>query len=182
MARSVRMGDLAAIFQRIGEVVRDAEDAEAAWITLLAEMGQGSNPGLTELAITSDVDDLRRQLISTFRSSPFNDEVRFFYFGLFDKPQGFGYYVSGYQEPDAHHAISTARPPVYLPPNRFLTSRVLARIHSQTTLATQEHREVLAYAATLGAAAIVTRFAMLNIRPSRPVYAGFDSGDFLRVL
>jgi len=177
---SMDSDQLDAAFRRIAEEVCKATDARRCWSEILDISGQGSNERLANLDVNTDIDAVHMQLAEIFKTSPPAQDLAFFYFGLFERRGGTGYYVSGYKSSDAIAVLTGGDEPSFSPPNRHLSSRVLKAIDAETaTMPTM--RNALTYLVTFGAGAVLSRFATMALQLRQPVYVGFDSGDFARI-
>jgi hypothetical protein len=176
----MNLHQLAAAFRQIANEVCNATDPKRCWSQILGISGQSSNERLTDLDVSADIHAIRRQLGEIFNSSPPPQGLAFFYFGLFDDGSGTGYYLSGYETPDAIGTLTRGEEPSFFPANRHLSSHVLKAVDAETARMPAE-RKTLTYAVTFGAGAVVSRFATLGLHLRQPVYVGFDSGDFARI-
>lgn len=176
----MNLDQLGAAFSRIAQEVFKAADPQSCWAKILDLCGQGSNERLADLDVNADVDAIRMQLVKIFKTSPPPQNLGFFYFGLFERRSGTGYYVSGYEAQDASDTLTSGEAPSFCPARRNLSSRVLETVDSEAER-TPTERTTLTYAVTFGAGAVLSRFAMLALQFRQPVYVGFDSGDFARI-
>jgi len=176
----MNLDQLGAAFLRIAEEVCNATDPQSCWSQILSLSGQSQNERLANLDMNVDIDAIHAQLAEIFKISPPPENLAFFYFGLFEHSSRTGYYVSGYEAPDAVGTLTRGDEPSFFPPNRHLSSRVLKAIDAET-LTMPTKRNALTYAVTFGAGAVLSRFAMLAFQLWQPVYVGFDSGDFARI-
>ena len=171
---------LGAAFRQIAEDVRAASDPKRCWSQILNVSGQDSNERLADLDVNADIHIVHMQLAEIFKALPPAQNLAFFYFGLFDRPSGTAYYVSGYEAPDAIGTLTNGEKPSFFPANCHLSSHVLEAVDAEIAR-TPAEQKVLAYAVTFGAGAVLSRFATLALKLPQPVYVGFDSGDFARV-
>jgi hypothetical protein len=176
----MNLDQLGAAFRRIAEEVCNATDPQSCWSQILSLSGQSQNERLANLDMNADIDAIHAQLAEIFKTSPPPENLAFFYFGLFERRSGTGYYVSGYEARDASATLTSGQEPSFFPANRHLSSRVLEVVDAEAARMPAE-RKTLTYAVTFGAGAVLSRFAMLALQFRRPVYVGFDSGDFARI-
>ena len=179
---------LAAIFERIAELVRSNDDPRSCWSGVLEITGHSSNASLAGLDFPGDVASLVTQLDGVLAAEPIPSETKFLRFGLFDllvgDQEAEGYYVSG----ETGTNPGADMEPVYWPEGRYLKSCVLYRIkanivqiRNQSGLAKTalpHEYDALEYAVMFGAAALLTKFTVRALGIRLPVYVGFDSGDW----
>jgi hypothetical protein len=176
----MNLDQLDAAFRRIVEEACSATDPKRCWSQVLGMSGQSSNERLSELDVNADIDDIRMQLAKIFQKSPPPQNLAFFYFGLFERRSGTGYYVSGYEAPDAIGTLTSGAEPSFFPANRHLISHLLMAVDDEIAKMPAE-RKTLTYAVTFGAGAVLSRFASLALQLRQSIYVGFDSGDFARI-
>jgi hypothetical protein len=179
--------DLARTFERIAELVRSEAEPLSCWSKVLKITGQRSEDSVASLDIVSDIASIARRLALIFAMEPLPAGVTFLWFGLFDRiiegDQVQGYYVSGYTGASPEDGCV-----VYMPGDRYLTSAVLNSISAAVERIRNSTRHkngqvpdgdpIRDYALMFGAAAILTKFAILSLTVRLPIYVGFDSGDF----
>ena len=143
----------------------------------------------TEVAdgdIDAEVGLVTRQLQRVFRDSPPPPDLRLLYFGLFAaaNPETLdaetGYYVAGSSRefPFTIDASSELAGEVldYEPENRYLDSPLLQRIKAAALVGETDY-DRYDYALMLGAAAVLSLYAVRRLGMPYRVVAGFDSGD-----
>lgn len=183
--------DLAQSYESVVSLVGNASEPAGAWREfldyLVSQIGEDLCAPLREVRIEADVASVRDQLADLFQREPPPDGIDTLYFGLFDAVgsdggQAIGYYVAGVQgyDPDDPDSLCD---PAWWPDGRYLESKALAALEAAIMAAAdhRRHQALLGYAGQLGAAAIVSRFAMAGLEEGRRIVVGFDSGDVLEL-
>ncbi|MEE9393969.1 MAG: hypothetical protein V3W41_15820 [Planctomycetota bacterium] len=187
------LADGADAYDLVLRIANEAKDAESAWGSLVGflknQVGEGLCVGLSAVEITKDVARVNSQLTRLFRDEVPDENLEAFYFGLFDAasqdPDGkdttvVGYYVSGIEYYDDEDSDNLCRP-AWWPEGRYLGSEALEAIKRAEVVAKVEGEfeasSCLSYGGQLGAALIVSRFAMEGLEQGRLLLVGFDSGD-----
>ncbi len=185
--------DLAPTFHDVVKIANSAEDAATGWRLLvgyLEDRGGEVLGELTRVDMQHDVDDVRRQVQGLLASEPPPSDLNAVYFGLFDAldsgdTETIGYYIAGVKAFDPDDGDSLCDP-AWWPEERYLTSHALDAIKkvevSARARGVRDLRALLGYAGQLGAALLVSRFAVAGLFPSHRCVVGFDSGDFAEVV
>jgi len=135
------------------------------------------------LDIAADVADVREQMQTPLFFEPIPEAVTALYFGLFTavdqetREEYAGYYICGVGDFDPNDS-DTLCDPVYLPDLRYMRSDVLDRVIGAAQKH-PEHAHFLQYAAMLGLAALITKFAAEQFSRTYRVVVGFDAGDVI---
>ena len=177
---------LAVAFHKIVAVVNASEDPISCWSTVLKITGQIHNRRLRAAAVDAEITSVAEQIKRTVLAEPIPDGVRSLYFGLFDEvaagSEQTGYYISGWSGENPEQW--DGEEPRYWPNGRYMISDWLNDIRREAVHkrdSVHREREVLEYAVTFGAAAILSRFAARSLCLGLPIFVGFDSGDCARV-
>ena len=166
----------------VANLLQSHSDPSHCWRELLRLVGQSSLGKFEGIEIEADIHDLAGQLRTIWSHEPIPPSVTFLYFGLYDRYQQapatthVGFYVSG-GDGDPTHELTTGNL-AYLPMRRQLDSNVLNQVKGAKPDSTDQ-ADLFEYALMLGGAALVSRAAVESLAISLPVYAGFDSGDFV---
>ena len=176
--------ELITAFDRIVTAVRSSNDLSKCWHDVLEINGEQGNAALTSADIQSDLDSIVEQVRKTLRTHPPSSEMRLVWFGLFDGIRGdkeyAGYYIAGWTNEEQ---LNQGGPPPYFPESRYITSRLLDAVKTEAVRVGGDSPKfsVFDYAVMFGAAATLSRFAALSLGIERPIYVGFDSGDYARI-
>jgi hypothetical protein len=179
--------DLVSAFHAVERAVHGSENPRTGWAALVAAIDHTGYPvaeSLRSTDFTAEVEVVRRQVSRTFAGEPPPAELTAFYFGLFTswdpktETEGAGFYVSGTTSPNPEDALSGDL--AYWPAQRYLDSALLDGIQNAHATGTPAFR-VYDYAFVLDAAALLAKHAVREFAGNRPVFVGFDSGDYLRV-
>ncbi len=177
----------------IAGLVCTAGEPAAAWRAFVDHLASSAAEGLCvplrEVGIEADVAAVRGQLAALFDREPPPDGIDTLYFGLFDASgtdgvQTIGYYVAGVTgfEPDDLDSLCD---PAWWPEGRYLVSDALAAVGAAERAAAaagrRQEQALLGYTGQLGAALIVSRFAMAGLEEGRRIVVGFDSGDVVEL-
>ena len=177
-------------FNSVVDLANVAQDPTSAWEAyckfLCQHVAADLASRIADVEIARDVAAVRTQLINLLSSEPPSDEIDTFYFGLFDAvddddQEALGYYVAGVRgfDPDDGDSLCD---PEWWPDGRYLQSLALDAIKSSEVEAARrglrDDRLLLGYAGELGAALIVSRFAVSGLADDRAIVVGFDSGDY----
>ena len=185
--------ELAKAFEEVVQITTHSKSAESGWRLLIEFLAQHSSPNslrpLERVSIGEDIDRLSNQLLTILNSEPPPKSVDTFWFGLFDtidsaQQKGIGYYVAGVTGFTLDDGDSLCNP-IWWPEERYLMSTALDAIKEAELHASIDGRNdeetFLAYAGQLGAAILVSKYAMGPFRFNRRLVVGFDSGDFAEV-
>lgn len=180
----------------LGELVNlcsDAETPQAGWYSLVSYLSEQSNYEFAELRsvpIEADVQAVRAQLEKLIADEPPPRAVNAIYFGLFDCLDDSGheciqYYVCGSDRYRVDEPDSLCRP-AWWPEGRYLASLALDAIKKTEQWALEknfsyEFCSFLGYAAELGAAMLISRFASDGLFVGLPRLVGHDSGDVAEI-
>ena len=179
--------DLLAAFDAVERVVQGSEDPRSGWAALVAVIDDTGFPvpePLRSADFTAEVEIIRRKLARTFADEPPPADLTAFYFGLFTswdpttETESAGFYVSGGTTPNPEDALEGEL--AYRPAQRYLDSVLLDGIHNAHPSGTPGFK-VYDYAFMIGAAGLLAKHAVRELAGNRPVFVGFDSGDYLRV-
>ncbi len=182
--------DLALEIHEVVSLVKGAKDAASGFDGLVGhirtKVGQDHVGPLTQVAIDSDVANVASQLDALVANEPPSSDIDTFWFGLFDAlndagDETIGYYVAGVSgfDPKDHDTLCD---PAWWPEGRYLSSEALSAIKTAELAAEDsEVKMFLCYAGQLGAAILVSRFAIRGVQGDRRVVVGFDSGDLTEV-
>lgn len=166
----------------ISKMLRSAQEPETAWLSVLEITDQINTQCLNQLAPSADIHTVVERLHAIWQDEPPPDNLTFFYFGLVDlwneheQREKAGFYIAGGSDKDARQAI-TSGGISYLPQRRWLSTKLLNDI-KQAERKIPDLREFLDYAVMLGAAGIIAKFAIRELKLKQQTYLGFDSGDF----
>jgi hypothetical protein len=166
----------------VADLLQSHSDPSHCWRELLRLVGEHSPGKFEGIEIEADIHELAGQLRTIWSHEPIPPSVTFLYFGLYNLYQPspatphVGFYVSG-GDGNVIHKL-TAGNLAYLPIRRQLVCNVLDQIKGAKR-DSADQADLLEYALMLGGAAIVSRAAVESLAIPLPVYAGFDSGDFV---
>jgi hypothetical protein len=167
------------------EVVRIAKggDAQSCWRELLRFLSlHAPVDNIAAVAIEDDVQRFREQLFSVLAKEPPIFPIEAVYFGLLDLEgkrgvEEFGLYVAGVDrfDPKAPDCMCYA---AWWQEGRYLVSDALAQAKGAELAASGKERAFIGYAAQLGVALVLAKFASARLMPGAIRVVGFDSGDF----
>ena len=180
--------DFVPLVQSLPTILRETSTAVDAWREI-RERERAVGRAATELPdgdIDAEVAVVAEQLERVFRESPLPPGLQLLCFGLFAaaNPETFeeeaGYYVGGSTRELSFTIDSSAElagdVEDYQPENRYLDSPLLQRI-KVAALATDADYDRYDYAVMLGAAAVLSLYALRRLGMSSRLVVGFDSGD-----
>jgi|SRR5579864_1349852 len=169
-------------YHAVADLLQTEPNPTRCWQALLALAGLSSEERFKGVEVQDDVNTVAQQLREVWKQEPIPGGTAFLFFGLYDlanqntlQAQA-GFYLSGGDGDPIKHL--TAGKLSYFPVRRQLHSNVLNRIKAAEGEFPRES-DFLDYALMLGGAALIAREAVANLNVSLPVYAGFDSGDFV---
>jgi len=182
--------DLASTFNEVVRLAHDATDPMSGWSSLIGYLeGWAGEPlSIPVVSADEDVRDLRAQLEAVVKAEPPPAGLNAVYFGLFDTTddggrEGVGYYVAGVKKFDPEDGDSLCSP-AWWPEGRYLASAILNSVKEaelSSAAGKEEVRALLSYAGQLGAALLISRFAVRGLFPNLTRVVGFDSGDFAAI-
>lgn len=169
-------------YHAVARLLHTEPDPTKCWQSLLALAGLPSEECFKGVEIEDDIVAVAQQLREVWKQEPIPGSTAFLFFSLYDianqntlQAQA-GFYLSG-GDGDPIEQL-TAGNLSYFPVRRQLRSNVLNQIKAAEGKAPSES-DFLDYVLMLGGAALISREAVANLNVSLPVYAGFDSGDFV---
>ena len=175
-----------ALFEDVVAVATKAHAATAGWRAICVRaqrtVGKAVVQPLAELDLGEEVPALGRRVREIVQKAP--TEVDTLVFGLFDGIDDdgagvyAGYHVAGMTgfDPGARWMTTS---PSWVPHDRFLHSASLDTILRASLRAKGDAKVAVAYPLRFGAAALLSRFATVEL-PHRIVVA-FDEGDFAEI-
>lgn len=177
--------DLSNVARQIVEQIKGAPDPTLGWKEMLSIVGK---PQLTVTVaqVREDIESVKRQVASILKGERFAKNTTFLYFGIFDAVvnaatgERTGLYLAGGSGAEPEKQLSEGNLS-YMPNNRFLESILLQKIRDAARVPDND-QALFEYAITLGAAAILSKEAAIASSICLPVFVGFDSGDFFRIL
>ncbi|MGI9090284.1 MAG: hypothetical protein ACR2GG_04165 [Gemmatimonadaceae bacterium] len=175
----------------IPTTIAGADSAAEAWTVLQSQADPYGviDPEILAVNIDAEVDLVARQLQAIFDRTPAPEGLRLLYFGLFAAADGktgaeqAGYHVSGSTRdmPPIETAADLAGPVLdYRPALPYIFSELLQRIKA-AALSSHDMYDFYDYAMMLGAAALLSRFALRRLGVVNRLVVGFDSGDVFEI-
>jgi len=177
---------LAHKFRKIEKLVQLSEEPLSCWIEAL-KIAKDNSPALKAAPIHHDIVIVTVQLRRIFAKYPVPRDITFWWFGLFDVQEpdgseGAGFCLGSGRGDDGAGQLSAGATSVYPAGDHdLLDSEVLALVQAQKVVKPEEY-EKFDYLVTFAAAAVIAKFASLACDLTPPVFVGFNSGDFGRVL
>jgi hypothetical protein len=177
---------LARKFRKIEKLVQHSQDDPlTCWIEAL-RIARDTSPVLKAAPIRHDIFSVTIQLRRIFDKYPVPKEISFWWFGLFDVQEpdgspGAGFYLGSGRGDDGAGQLAAGTTSVYPAGDDLLDSEVLALVQAHKVVRPEEY-EKFDYLLTFAAAAVIAKFASVACHLTPPVFVGFNSGDFARVL
>ncbi len=175
-----------ALFDDVVAVARKAHAATAGWRAICARatraVGKNVVLPLNELDLDEELPALRERVRKIVRAAPTDIDTLVFGFfdGVDDDGAGVytGFHVGGMAgfDPEQRWLLKA---PSWLPDDRFLHSAALDALARAAVVARGEGKKAVAHGLRFGAAALLARFAALDL-PYRVVVT-FDEGAFAEI-